>query len=118
MGRIRFFQVYTSLVEYYLKEAIRFEHVGEGRAQEWHNFTRKWLDMIPKEDYDFLCFVFQQRYFRRDFGLYDFVAPEHKELDKQVNYDMNFKRLYELEKKFALGAGLIGEGDIDERTKD
>ena len=74
--------------------------------------------MIPKEDYDFLCFVFQQRYFRRDFGLYDFVAPEHKELDKQVNYDMNFKRLYELEKKFALDAGLIGEGDIDERTKD
>lgn len=118
MGRIRFFQVYTTLVEHYLKQAIRFEYVGEDRAKEWHSFTKKWLGMIPEEDNDFLCFVFQQRYFRRDFGLYDFVAPDHKELDKQVNYDMNFKRLFELEKKFALDAGLIGEGDVDERDRD
>lgn len=118
MARIKFYRVYTNLVEHYFRLAVRYEYVSKDRAQEWHTFTRTWFDCLTKEDYDFITFVFQSCYLRTDFALYEYVSPGNENLPKTVNYDINRSRLYELERKFAIDAGLIGEGEFNDENEE
>lgn len=112
MAKFKFYRVYTNLVEHYLRQAVRYEHVGKEKAQDWHKFTKTWLSFLPDEDREFLQFVFSIDFHRTDFALYEYVGKGNEELPKPANYDLNRNKLYELERQFAVHAGLIGEGEF------
>lgn len=116
MGRIRFYMVYTDLVEHYLRLGVRYEKARHYQCEDWHKFTKEWLSTLDTEDNLFLNFIFGSRFRRTDFGLYEYVHPGNERLEKEVNYEFNRQKLFGLERKFAVDAGLINEKEFPSDT--
>jgi len=110
MGRIRFKQYYTEVVEHFLRLSVRYTKVSRNTPLDWFTFTNTWIEMQSEEDKEFIRFVFDRRYFSTLEGLACF------ESDTELSFKR--ERLALLEKQYAIDAGLIsGETDNDRGTK-
>lgn len=101
MGRIYFRQFYTSFVEYCLRVVVRKWNKMD-LTDEWHKFTTYWLDnILSDEDRSFIRFVFDEKFYNSAEGV---VCYEPNE-----DYEIKRRRLFALEKQFAIDGGLISE---------
>lgn len=97
MGRIYFRQFYTFTVEHYLRAVIR-KH-GNEIPQEWNKFTTYWINRLSDEDREFVEFVFHPNYFNSYVGVSCYPNDD---------FLINYRKLYELERQYAIDAGFIG----------
>lgn len=106
MGRIKTRWFYTELVEHYLRMAVRYKTVSKASSQYWFDITKDWIGKLSDKDKQFIRFVFDKRFYSTVEGLQCFDTAK----------DLYLKRawLAELEKKFALEAGLISEHDTED----
>lgn len=101
MGQIKSKPFYAELVEHYFRMAVRYSIVPDGVQLHWFDFTTFWIEGLPKEDKEFIHFVFKRQFINTNDGLYHF----------KCDYGLSIKRerLWELEKRFAVDAELVGE---------
>ena len=92
---------YTELVEHYFRMAVRYKDVQGDEVKKWHKFTTNWIDKLYENDRNLIEFVFSYTFPNTNMGLTDFPSSE--------SFEEKRNRLYELETKFAVGAGLISE---------
>lgn len=98
MGRIYFRQYYTQFVEYCLRTATNRQRKDLPGA--WYSLATDWLDnSLSEEDREFIRFVFDKKFFNSSEGLACYDPGE--------NYEVKRRRLFRLEKKFAIAGGLI-----------
>lgn len=101
MRRIYFRQFYTSFVEYCLKVVVRKWYKND-LTDEWHKFTAYWLDNnLSEEDRNFIRFVFDERFYTTAEGLVCYEPSE--------DYEIKRRRLFVLERNFAIAGGLTDE---------
>lgn len=96
MSRIYFRQFYTYTVEYYLRAVIR--KCSKDIPKEWYKFTTHWIIRLSDEDREFIEFVFHPNYFNSYVGVSCYPNND---------FLLNYKKLYELERQYAIDAGLI-----------
>lgn len=100
MGQIYFRQFYTPLVEHCLRVVIA-EKKPFGLRQDWIDFATKWVENLSDSDRNFVTFVFSKEYFNSYEGLSCYEPYE--------SYLLKHRRLFELERDFAVKGGLISE---------
>lgn len=103
MGRLYFRQFYTYTVEHYLRAVIRKR--GKDIPNEWYKFTTYWIERLSDEDREFIEFVFHPNHFNSYVGVS--CCPNN-------DFLLNYRRLYELERQYAIDAGFI---DIENSAK-
>ena len=99
MGRIYFRQYYTPVVERYLR-AVVCNWKSNFVPISWYEFTANWIKALPDCDREFIEFVFHPDYYNSYVG----VSCYSKE-----RFSLNFRRLYNLERRYAIDAGLLDE---------
>lgn len=100
MGRIFFKQFYTTFVEQCFHVVVRkWAHTGLPR--KWYEFSTNWIADLSEEDRAFIYFVFGSDFYSTTEGLSCYNPSE--------DYGIKRKRLYELERRFAVAGGLIDE---------
>ena len=104
MARLYFRQYYTSIVEQYIRAVVRKYRKG-AIPHEWYKFTTYWIDKLSDEDKKFIRFVFHKNHYNSYVGVSCY--PEN-------DFLMNHRRLYDLERQFAVAAGFI---DLDSYTE-
>lgn len=98
MGTIRFKYFWTDLVETWLRAVVRNWYGF--LPNEWYSFTKYWIDTLPEEDRKFIQFVFSEEYYYSSDGVACYPS------DKKTHFAKR-EWLHNLEKKFAIDAGLI-----------
>lgn len=96
MSRIYYRRFYTYTVEYYLRAVIC--KCSQDIPQEWYKFTVHWISELVDEDREFIEFVFDADYFNSYVGVSCY--PTH-------DFLLNYRKLYELERQYAIDAGFI-----------
>lgn len=99
MERIYFRQYYTPVVEQYLRAVVR-KWKPNSIPSSWYKFTVSWLDFLSKEDKEFIQFVFHPDYYNSYVGVSCYPYEQ---------FLLNFRRLYNLERRYAIDAGLLDE---------
>lgn len=101
MGRIYFRQFYTTFVEFCFCAIVR-QWKQTPITDSWHKSTKYWLDNnLSEEDKLFIRFVFDEKFYNTTEGLACFEPSE--------DYDVKRKRLYDIERRFAIDCGLIDD---------
>ena len=103
MGQIKTRWFYTELVEHYLRMAVRYETVSKASSQHWFDITKDWIANLSDKDKQFIRFVFDEKFYNTTEGLACFEPSE--------DYDVKRKRLYDIERRFAIDGGLIDDTD-------
>ena len=104
MSSIRFKWYYTSLVEHFMRLAVRYREATSPTSQHWLSFTQSWIKEQSAEDRNFIHFVFAYRFRNTEDGLRQFACKE------PMPFLVKREWLARLEKQFALDAGLYEEG--------
>ncbi len=97
MGRIYFRQYYTPVVERYLR-AVVCKCSSNFIPISWYEFTANWIKKLADYDREFIEFVFHHDHYNSYVG----VSCYSKE-----QFSLNFRRLYNLERQYAIDAGLL-----------
>ncbi|MDD7279896.1 MAG: hypothetical protein PUH30_10265 [Oscillospiraceae bacterium] len=106
MEQIKSKPFYAELVEHYFRMSVRYPTAPPGMEDEklyWYDFTTFWIEGLSKEDKEFIRFVFKRLFINTGDGLYHYKSD--------CGMSAKRKRLWELEKRFAVDAELIGVSD-------
>lgn len=101
MGRIYFRQYYTPLVEEYLRTVVRKRKLNFIPIK-WRKFTTNWIEHLSDEDRNFIKFVFHADHYNSYVGVLSYCPQEQ--------FLLKYRRLYDLERQFAIDAGLLTTG--------
>ena len=107
MARIYFRQYYTTVVEKFLSTVVRCKFRNNHIPEEWHKFTTAWIDMLSESDKGFIYFVFDEKYYNSYAGVSCYPGDDF--LLKHI-------RLYELERKYAIAAGLLADDNTEDKA--
>lgn len=101
MGRIYFRQYYTPLVEEYLRTVVRKRKLNSIPIK-WRKFTTNWIERLSDEDRKFIKFVFRADHYNSYVGVLSYSPQEQ--------FLLKYRYLYDLERQFAIDAGLLTTG--------
>lgn len=107
MPQIKFKYYWTDLVEAWLRAVVR-DWFGF-LPNEWYSFTKYWIDTLPDEDREFIKFVFGEEFYYSSDGTACYPSETKSHFAKR-------EWLHNLEKKFAIDAGLIMEWHSSEKS--
>lgn len=114
MGKIYFKQHYTMLVEHFFRLGVRYEYTSKVTPKSWFLFTKEWIKTQPAEDVDFLNFIFGKEFTNPVEGMYCYKRRPGTGSETAVaSIDQMKRRLFELERSFAVAAGLINDISFD-----
>lgn len=107
MARFYFKQYYTTVVEKFLATVVRYKFRNSYIPEEWYNFTTAWIDMLSESDKELIYFVFDEKYDNSYAGVSCYPGND---------FLLKYRRLYDLERKYAIAAGLLADDSGESET--